>query len=149
VIHITASTFYSQVAKLFDLPSYSGPCLEQTLPYVNVEICPGQRSYFTANLHDLEELHRLDSDVVLDDTVDHSAGAQLFTVNALGRVYHSAALVDRKVVPVEERRRSEKAEAQPVDDWRIIATIKAQLGDQVADETVGRKFLDDEELTDV
>jgi len=72
---------------------------------------PAKNYFMAPYLDDLEKLHRFDGDVVLNDTVDHSTRTQLFTVNAFGRVYHSAALVDRKVVPVKARRRREEAKA--------------------------------------
>ena len=100
-------------------------------------------------LNNLEELHWFDGDVVLYDAVDHSAGTQLFAVDAFRRVYHSAALVDGEVVPVEDGRRRQEAESQAVDDRRVVAPVVAELGDQVADETVRRKLFDDEELANV
>ena len=104
-----------------------------------------QRCY-RAYLDDLEELHWFDGDVILHDTVDHSARTELFAVNALSRVDHSTAFVDREVVAVEDGRRRQETETQTIDDRRIVATVEAQLGDEVADETVRRKFFDDQEF---
>ena len=123
---------------LFDLALY--------VPLHSKELNTQYRIASYLYLDDVEEFHRFDSDVVLDDTIDDSARTQLFTVDALRRVYHSAALVYREVVPVEDSRRRQEAEAQTVDDWRIVATVKAEGSDQVADKTVRRKFLHDVEL---
>lgn len=116
--------------------------------FLDVEICLRPRTIIVY-LNDLEEFHWFYCDVVLHHTVDHSAGAQLFAVDAFRRVYHSAAFVNCEVVPVDEGRRGQETEAQAVDDRRIVAPIEAQLGDEVADETVRRKFFHDEELANV